>query len=252
MKDLILAENLRGSCLKGRPIGENASLNFSLKRGEVGAILDTPKAFSLFQLIMGMGKVEEGSLNLFESPMVESVNMSITWRKMIGFAGAHKGLLSNLSLFDNVNLPAKYHGHYENDSDQRHLATEQLQAMNIEEELWSLRPNQVSGHIIKKTLLARSVVLNPAILLLDCPSENFNWQKISFLRDWILRQKESGKAILIGSDNIPFVASLCDWMILPGMGEMNKDFRKVLDPNLLQISDLIKKGHGENHETIPH
>ncbi len=231
-------------------LGEESPLNFELRPGEVGGIYDPNYAFSLFQVIMGLGRIESGHIEIFGSPLVEEKGeTSITWRQLIGFAGARKGLLSNLSLFDNVNLPAKYHGYYKEGQGLEHLAQEQLEELEVPQKLWGLRPHQVSGVVIKKTLLARSVVLNPKVLLLESPFEYFGWQELRLLKDWLEKQRAQKRAILIGSDHIPFLTMSCDWLIEAKKGQMDRNFKANMEPSFVAMAELMKKS-GERDEIV--
>jgi ABC-type transporter Mla maintaining outer membrane lipid asymmetry ATPase subunit MlaF len=233
-------------------IGMNSPIHFEILPGRVGGILGAPYGLSLFQLILGLGKIEKGSLELFGAPLCHDERREdITWRQLIGFSGARKGLLSNLSLIDNVNLPAKYHGYYRQEDNQEHLAQEQLKSLEVPEKYWRLRPHQVSGAVVKRTLLARSVVLNPKILLLESPFEYFGWQELGLLTNWLEKQKASQRAILIASDHIPFLTMSCDWLIDHEKGEMNKNFKETLKPSLVAMAKLMKES-GERNETLSH
>lgn len=243
-------QNLKAEDESGNLIGEKGPIHFSLRSGEIGGILYARHALALFYLIMGKGSICNGQVRILgEELRDDKLSSDITWRQVIGFAGARKGLLSNLSLFDNINLPAKYHGHYLDDAGQVHLTETQLELLEIDRAFWNLRPSQVPGHIVKKVLLARSVVLNPKILLLDSPSEFFHWQEIPLLRRWILSHKEEGRAILIGSDNVPFLLSLCDGLMVYPQGQLDTNFKNNVDPQWVKIAQIMKET-GDNNEIL--
>ncbi|MBT3234608.1 MAG: ATP-binding cassette domain-containing protein [Bdellovibrionales bacterium] len=238
----IQAVDVVGQTCTGQKVGDIAPLNFSLKAGEIGGILYSRDAILLFQLILGMGELKQGTIHLNGIPLVASNGSHpIAWRQLIGFANCRKGLLSNLSLLDNVNLPAKYHGYYLNGQGQEEVAAKELARLEVPSNLWGKRPSEVSGFIRKRVILARSVVLDPEILLLDSPSELFSWQHLPLLGRWILHQKEHGRGVLIGSDNVPFLLALNDWLIITPAGEMDYKFKHHVDSKWLEGADVMRR-----------
>jgi ABC-type transporter Mla maintaining outer membrane lipid asymmetry ATPase subunit MlaF len=239
---LLKANRVVGRTVYGKEVGESSPINFTLHSGEIGGFLYSRDAIPLFQLIMGMGDLTSGELSLYGQPLVKALEGSSTaWRQLVGFADCRKGLLSNLSLLDNVNLPAKYHGYYLQNDDQESVAATELTRLQVPPELWSKRPNDVMGHMRKRAILARSVVLNPKVLILDSPSELFSWHQLPLLGEWIVSQQKLGRGILIGSDNVPFLLALCNWLILAPNGEMERDFKQRVDPTWLEGADIMHR-----------
>ena len=100
------------------------------------------------------------------------------------------GLLSNMTALENVDLPARYHGYYQKGSDEKYLAVSVLREVGVEEKYWNRRPSDIPDKILKEILLARSVILDPQILLLDDPSEYYSWVELPELFKWIKKQNK--------------------------------------------------------------
>ena len=92
-------------------------------------------------------------------------------RVSVGFAFASGGLLSNLSLFDNVALPLRFRGLPSADINTRAAAA--LEHMGLTE-VAELRPHAVSASGRKHANLARVLALDPELILLDDPLEGLD------------------------------------------------------------------------------
>lgn len=244
--------NLRGSTSVIEDVTQNNEdgLTFKLYSGEVGLFLGGKEPSQLFRLILGRGDIKTGHIKilgrkLFEDP--ELGKKDIKWRKLIGFSFRDKGLLSNLTIIENVDLPAKFHGKYKTDVNDFSYAQKALREINIPEELWNLRPHLVSWNIVKRTLLARSVVLSPKILLLDDPSTMFSTGELPEILNWIKVQQIKGSGILIGTNDFPFGMAISDWLIDPKSHKKIKNTEDNLKNNPWYNTSLQLKKLMEGH-----
>jgi ABC-type transporter Mla maintaining outer membrane lipid asymmetry ATPase subunit MlaF len=89
----------------------------------------------------------------------------------MGFAFPSGGLLSNLSLRENVVLPLMFLGVPE--ADLEHRAEGALERMNLQA-VAGLRPHAVSASARKQANLARVLALDPELILLDDPLEGLD------------------------------------------------------------------------------
>lgn len=218
-------------------------IDFSLKAGEVGVLLNRKKSNQLFAVLSGTGKILAGEMRLFKEYFDNNSeldpNMEIF--REIGFGFKDKGLFSNKSLLLNVDLPARYHGEYAKGLAEGELAKRALTEIHVEESLWEKRPDFVSWYVKKRVLLARSVVMRPKILLLDSPTVTIPWKFYNKIIQWIHKQREKGCGILIRSENLPFAYCVADWV----MDEQNQlihkgDFSHI-DRRILESANILKE-----------
>ncbi len=190
----------------------NNSLSFSLDTNKIVTLFnknEEKSLSSLIRLILGMGTIESGSVTILGNIFSKDDHhnyFKIDWRKNIGFASDYEGLLSNLSIKDNVLLPLRYHGdlesEYKSDPDQI------LTKLEIANSYWNLRPYEVPPIIIKKAILARALILSPQILILENPTRYFPMEKWPFLMNLIQNKLNDKTGILITSDEASFVQQL--------------------------------------------
>ena len=233
--------------LTGRsPLGSLGGVHpicFDLLAGQVGVVFGGKETSSLFRLIMGSGIIEAGEIALFGGMIRdqrESVDLSV-WRQRIGFGFREKGLISNLSIIDNVDLPARYHGYYGKGISAYSYAEHALAESGVDPRVWDVRPSRISWEIRKRVLLARAIVLRPKVILLDDPSALIASTALPELLRWFQRQKSKGTAILCGTNDYPFGLAVADWALSPRTNTATTDYASFVDPTWIASAALLKQ-----------
>jgi len=124
--------------------------------------------------------------------------LALVGQVRMGFAFASGGLLSNLSLRENIALPLKFQGMQENDLRAR---TEQaLDHMGLHP-VADLRPHAVSAAARKHGNLARVLALDPDLILLDDPLDGLDADDrataLEVIRRWVL---DGDKTLLLAQE----------------------------------------------------
>jgi putative ABC transport system ATP-binding protein len=218
------------------------SINFELKHGEIGVILGQKEAHQIFQLILKKDNLKQGEIKFSDASLQKEWNKAedIEWRQKIGFTFRDGGLLSNMTALENVDLPARYHGYYQKGSDEKYLAVSVLREVGVEEKYWNRRPSDIPDKILKEILLARSVILDPQILLLDDPSEYYSWVELPELFKWIKKQNKK-RGIILGTQYIPLGLALASWILEEESFSMRYDFKNFLEKSWMkQAQNLIE------------
>ena len=236
--------NFSGTSAIGQTGSQNP-YNFTVGRGEILVILGGKDSSSLLRLLLGLGSVKSGDVRIDGDSIFGAnlrTNEMLSRRHKIGFSFRDKGLISNLSIIDNVDLPAKYHGYYRNGAniEKGSLAIRALQDLDIDPDMWNVRPNRISNEVRKKVLLARSVVLSPSVLLLDDPTAMVASPFVGTLLKWVLKQKKKGTAVLIGTDDYPFGLSIADWVLHPTSGKKVSEFSDFMEPCWIESASILK------------
>jgi ABC-type transporter Mla maintaining outer membrane lipid asymmetry ATPase subunit MlaF len=191
---------------------------------------------------MGTGDIAGGSLALGSGLVRDASSDSATlvaWRQRIGFAFREKGLISNLTLFDNVDLPAKYHGRYRAGIARGALAEKALTELEVDPAVWHVRPSRINWEIRKKILLARAIVLDPEVLILDDPSALMSSPSLPGLVSWVHRQLDKGTGILLGTNDYPVGLALADWILHPISNRTVTSYDDFVDQPWLEAARLL-------------
>ncbi len=233
MKERLLKVNNISGDLGHISLGIRQPFNFELYSGEIGICFQASSSSSLGRLLFGQGQITNGSIEYHQNIQYSLENNN--WKKNIGFGFREKGLISNLTLFNNLCLPVNYY-----DQNQS-LVEKALKEASVPTEIWDKRPHEVSSSHRKMTLLARSVVLNPKFIFLDDPGANLSPTAQKELFFWLQIQKEKGMGILIATDEIYRASTWGDWYVCPKEHIRKNNFSDILSPEQLVIKEILLK-----------
>jgi len=157
---------------EGRPL--MVGLNLDVRKG--GTLLVTGASGSgksrLLKVLAGTERPRFGTVRIAGIAIWPGDGaLSLTGRVRMGFAFAAGGLLSNLSLEDNVALPLRFLGLPPSEVARR--AGGALERLGLQS-VARLRPHAVSGSARKHANLARVLALDPELVLLDEPLEGLD------------------------------------------------------------------------------
>lgn len=235
-------------------------VSFELRPGDIGIIRGGFNASSLIRLAAIRGILIRGSITIMGTTIDSkddparylSPDFRKKFRSSIGFCHQSGGLLANMSLLQNVMLPAHYHSGQRSPGPFFELARKRLKETGVPDVYWNLRPSDVPPDYQKRALFARSIIHIPNILILDEPTAAIPWDQTHEIASWIISQKQLGRAILIATSNDPFAALLGDWIVDLGKSALkisNKEVRLFLGDLADKSSALIKKqmSAGKHH-----
>src|SRR6185503_6880408 len=124
-------------------------------------------------------------------------------RSHFGFVFQHFGLLSALTVTENVALPALFAGH---NRDQR--VTDLLAKVGLSHRR-EHRPHELSGGEMQRTAIARALVNEPALLLADEPTGNLDHAGGETIIRLFSQLHQDGLAIIVATHN-PTLAEAAD------------------------------------------
>jgi putative spermidine/putrescine transport system ATP-binding protein len=146
-------------------------ISFSLEEGKVGTLVGPSGAgkSTLLNIISGLYGADEGKITI-DGRLVESVGKS-SFRmrpadRNVGYVFQDYLLFPHMSVFENVAFGLR--ARHASESSVRDRVMEVLKIVGLEE-LASRKPSQISGGQTQRVAVARALVLEPRLLLLDEP-----------------------------------------------------------------------------------
>lgn len=160
---------------------------------------------TLLYSLSGMDTITEGSI-FFEGMDIAKLKekqLAMLRREQFGFVFQQMNLVSNLSLYENVVVPAYLTKQDRKMVNQR--ADELLSQVGIKEQKKRL-PSQVSGGEQQRTCVVRAIMNHPQIVFADEPTGALNKQTGTEVLDLMTQLNEQGQSILMVTHDVKAAA----------------------------------------------
>jgi putative ABC transport system ATP-binding protein len=144
----------------------------------------------------------------------------------IGFIFQSFNLIDELSVFDNVALPLRYGDVVPSNDDIKKRVDECLALVDMSHRT-SHKPNQLSGGQQQRIAIARALVAEPAILLVDEPTGNLDSKSGDQVMEVLEKLNDSGTTICMVTHD-------------PRYADMATTQLKLLDGSILTAPELSK------------
>lgn len=187
-------------------------VTLTLPAGEVSALLGpsgTGKSVFLKSLI-GLLRPEEGSIVVDGTDIMQCSSRELyEIRKLFGVLFQDGALFGSMNLFDNVAFPLREHTK-KSESDIRAIVMEKLELTGLlgaEDKL----PGEISGGMRKRAGLARALVLDPKIILVDEPDSGLDPVRTTYISQLLLNiNAQIDATTLIVTHNINLARTVPD------------------------------------------
>ena len=187
-------------------------VSITLPSGEVSALLGpsgTGKSVFLKSLI-GLLRPERGSIFIDGTDIMTCSNKELyEIRKLFGVLFHDGALFGSMNLYDNIAFPLREHTK-KSESEIRRVVMEKLELTGLLGAEGKL-PGEISGGMRKRAGLARALVLDPQIILVDEPDSGLDPVRTSYLAQLLLNiNAQIDATILIVTHNINLARTVPD------------------------------------------
>ncbi len=233
----------------GRAILRDVSLD--VPRGSITAVLGPSGSgkSTLLAALTGELHPVAGSLRLFGEPVPRDSRALLEMRRNIGVLLQGNGLLTDLTVAENVALPLRTHTRLPAPV-LRRLVEMKLQAVGLlaTADAW---PRELSGGMARRVALARALALDPPLMIYDEPLTGLDPIASGVIMSLIHRLNESlGLTSVIVSHHVHETLPICDQAVVIANGGIvfagtPAQLRESTDPLVLQFL------HGQPDGPIP-
>ncbi len=182
-------------------------VSLSVEKGEVVSLLGRNGAgkSTTFRSIIGLTPPQSGEV-IFRGERVNGLRAFRICRKGIGFVPEDRRCFPDLTVRENLEVAAR-----REKETSAPWTIERIYALfpRLEERQRNLG-SQLSGGEQQMLTIARTLMTNPEVLLLDEPSEGLAPLIVALLADMILQIRREGVTVLLAEQNLHFCAKVAD------------------------------------------
>lgn len=219
-------------------------VSFSVYRGETLGLLGhsgTGKSVLLRSLI-GLEEISSGEIR-YHGQRIDHLDEEelYPFRTKISYSFQSGALFDSVNVFENVAYPLFEHTLLSEEEVERKVM-HILGQVNMTHAR-DLMPSDLSGGMQKRVGLARSMVLDPEILLYDEPTAGLDPVNVELVLDIMKKFKNLGLSGIFVTHDIPAAKKICDRLLILKDGKIYfsgsiQDFEKSDDPFIKTFSQL--------------
>lgn len=196
------------------------SINFNINKGEIVSIIGPSGCgkTTLLMTLIGLHKVDSGNIYLDNKDIT---NSEINKRKM-GIIFQDYSLFENMTVIKNVSYALKFSKDKEVIENREEVARNMLRSLGLENHL-NKYPKELSGGERQRVAIARTLVLNPEIILLDEPLSALDIDsKMSFKKLILDIRKKYKSTIIYVTHDQEDAFSMADKIIVMNEGKIKQ------------------------------
>jgi lipooligosaccharide transport system ATP-binding protein len=192
------------------------NVDFQIVKGQCFGILGPNGAGKSTTMKMIYGSVSLSAGELFVLGLNAKQNIREI-KARIGVVPQEDGLDPDFSVLDNLLLFASYHRIPRNAAETK--ARELLRFMKLDEQ-WNSRVDSLSGGMKRRLAIARGLINNPSILILDEPTTGLDPQARIWIWERIKELKNQGTTLILTTHYMEEAEKLCDRLAIMDNGKI--------------------------------
>jgi phospholipid/cholesterol/gamma-HCH transport system ATP-binding protein len=179
-------------------------INLSVNKGEDLVILGrsgSGKSVAI-KCLVGLVEADKGEIKVFDTDITKLKNNELnSIRVRIGFMFQNGALYDSMSVRQNLAFTLKHHTHDLSDKEIENKIIEALESVGLEQAIDKM-PSELSGGMRKRIGLARTLIINPEIILYDEPTSGLDTITAREISELILsiQKKYKTTSIIITHD----------------------------------------------------
>jgi lipooligosaccharide transport system ATP-binding protein len=233
-------------------------LSFELHAGECLGVIGPNGAgkTTTFRMCLGLSTADSGSINVFGMPMPEE---TLAIKSRLGVVSQFDSLDPDFSCSENLMVYGRYFGMSSADIRARIPSLLTFAALNHKADA---KPGELSGGMKRRLSLARALINDPQLLLLDEPTTGLDPQARHLMWERLQQLLQQGKSILLTTHFMDEAERLCDRLLVLDHGRkiaegkprdlitehLEPDVVEVFGGNPQEIASSAARNHAKRVE----
>ena len=186
---------------KGKKILEDVTLD--VESGSVMGLLGPNGAgkTTLIRLVAGLARPDAGTIHVCGE---DAAKRSVRFRRLIGLVPQENTLESELTVGESLLAYARLYGI----NDAKEMVHQTAERYHLSDFL-DKRPEEISGGMKRRAVIARAAMTDPAVLLLDEPSAGLDPDLRQEVWALIRKLRDAGKTLLLTTHYMEEAERLC-------------------------------------------
>ena len=200
-KDTVIAIAGVSCSRKGKKILEDVTLD--VESGTVMGLLGPNGAgkTTLIRLVAGLARPDAGTIHVCGE---DAAKRSVRFRRLIGLVPQENTLESELTVGESLLAYARLYGI----NDAKEMVHQTAERYHLSDFL-DKRPEEISGGMKRRAVIARAAMTDPAVLLLDEPSAGLDPDLRQEVWALIRKLRDAGKTLLLTTHYMEEAERLC-------------------------------------------
>lgn len=233
-------------------------LSFELQAGECLGVIGPNGAgkTTTFRMCLGLSTADSGSISVFGMSMPEE---TLAIKSRLGVVSQFDSLDPDFSCSENLMVYGRYFGMSSADIRARIPSLLTFAALNHKADA---KPGELSGGMKRRLSLARALINDPQLLLLDEPTTGLDPQARHLMWERLQQLLQQGKSILLTTHFMDEAERLCDRLLVLDHGRkiaegkprdlitehLEPDVVEVFGGNPKEIASSAARNHAKRVE----
>lgn len=190
-------------------------VSFTLRRGECLGLLGGSGAGKsvILRSLIGLEKPDAGQIFVDGDDITKLKEAElIDVRKKVAYVFQNGALFDSMSVYENLAYPLRAHTKL-SEAEIGDRVREQLAEFGLQGNE-AIFPANLSGGMQKRVGLARSIIMQPKVVLYDEPTAGLDPYNTIRIQEMILRLKSKGVSAIFVTHDMPSVFAVCDRVAL--------------------------------------
>ena len=224
-------------------------LSFSLYPGECLGVIGPNGAgkTTTFRICLGLTAPDSGSVTVFGEDMPKQ---ALSIKSRLGVVSQFDSLDPDFSCAENLLVYGRYFGMSRAEIDKRIAPLLEFAALSHKA---NAKPGELSGGMKRRLSLARALINDPQLLLLDEPTTGLDPQARHLMWERLQKLLQQGKSILLTTHFMDEAERLCDRLLVIDHGRKIAEGKprdliaEHLEPDVVEVygGDTQALAHGE-------